>query len=104
MYGNPAIAEVLFKARDVNSEFNGTEREMAEYYMARMFNTWDAIERAHERGMTSRATLEGALQDMRWTYDAYAALRYTFRDQVDTYTARTNTEVYRTAIELLENE
>ena len=95
VYGNPAIAEVLFKVRDANAELSGTEREMAEY---------DAIESAYDQGMTTRVSLEAMLADMRWTYINYPALRYVFRLQYDTYTSRHESEVYRAMFELLEGE
>ncbi len=80
VYENPAIAEVLHKARNTDSEFSGAESQMAEYYIARMFNTWVGIELAYDNGMASRETLEAAFADMRWTYDYYPALRHAWRD------------------------
>ncbi len=80
IYGNPEMAELLFKARDPGAQFNGVEREMLGYYVGRMFNTWGAIERAHRTGLTSTDALEGAIDDLRWTVETYPALRYSIKD------------------------
>jgi len=102
--GNPEIAEILSKSRDADAELTGPEQEMADAFIARMFNIWMASERAFDQGMTSRALLDIAIDDIGWTYDTYPALRGKLRGHTSTYSANSETEVSRTVIELLENQ
>lgn len=102
--GNPELAEIIFRARDADTEFTGAEREMLESYIARLFNIWMSTERAYERGMASRALLDIALDDLRWTYHTYPALRSDIRENIETYSANRDTEVSQAAMELLEDE
>ena len=97
---NPEIARILSKARDRDAEFTGPETEMAEYFISRMLNIYTASEMAYRLGMASRATLDVALDDLRWTYDAYPGLQYAFHDSVAIYGSSGRTEVYQTVVEL----
>lgn len=101
--GNPDIAAILAKARDPDSTFTGTEREMAESFIARMFNIWMATERAYDQGMASRTLLEIALDDLRWHYDTFPGFRDLIRENVAIYSTNKDTEVHRAAYDLLES-
>lgn len=103
-YGNPEIIELLYKARDPDVEFSGEEREALIFYVARLFNTWGAIERAHNNEMASVDTLNAAFDDLRVTIETYPALVPIIRDQVADYPAHGGSVMYRTAKELLNSE
>ena len=100
---NSEISGILAKARDPDSTFTGTEREMAESFVARMFNIWIATERAYDQGMASRALLEIALDDLRWHYESFPGFRDFIRGNVSIYSANNDTEVYRAASALVED-
>jgi len=101
---SPEMAEVLFKAQSPDANLSGAERVMGEFYIAREFNTWGAVERAHANGMTSPTALEAAKDDIRVIFESYPGLRYAFEGTAYSYPANSHTEVYRTVIELLDSE
>ena len=102
--GNPVFAQILYNARDPGAELTGAEKEMAEYFVGRLFNTWVGSERAYDLELASRATLDLALDDLRWTFETYPAIRYLFREAHETYPSSHDTEVYQLIAELLESE
>ena len=104
IYGDPRMAELLFKARDPNAQFNDVESEMLGFYIGRLFNTWGAIERAHRTGLTSSEALDAAIDDVRWTVETYPALSYFIEDMVKSYPAQIDSVIYQKAGELVEDD
>ena len=50
VYSNREVADVLYRARDPKTEFNGADSEIAEKYAYRNINTWVGTETAYENG------------------------------------------------------
>lgn len=98
------MAEVLFKASSPDASLSGAERVMGTYYIAREFNTWGAVERAFANGMTSPTALEAAKDDIRVIFEGYPGLRFAFEETVYSYPANSQSEIYRTVVELLETK
>ena len=103
IYENAEIAEIIFKARNSDAVFSGPQKEMADSYVARMFNTWNAIERAYANGMVPESTLGEAKEDIKWAIDTYPSFRPYFQDNVETYTSIEESEIAKTVIRVLES-
>lgn len=95
VYTNPEIAALLAKARHADAMFTEAEHEMLDYWLGRMTNIWIQIDRAYSNGMVSEATLDVAIDDMKWTSQAYPALRSKIEDWANTYTSNSDTRMYQ---------
>ncbi len=103
IYGNAEISEILFKSRKDDAVFSGPQIEMVGSYVARLFNTWNAIERAYANGMVSESTFGVAKDDIKWVIDTYPSLRPYFQDNVGTYPSNEESEIAKTIIRVLES-
>ncbi len=103
VYGNTEIAEILFKARNSDAVFSGPQIEKVGSYIARLFNIWNAIERAYVNGMVSESTLDVAKEDIKFAIDTYPSLRPYFQDNVETYSSDEESEIVKAMVRALES-
>ncbi len=104
VYTNPETAALLAKARSADAEFSDAEREMLDYFVARLTNIWDGIEEAYANEMVSRVTFDNAIADMKWTINAYPSMRSFFEDWVEIYPSSSESELAREMIRYLEEK
>ncbi len=101
VYENADMPGFLAKVGDPDAVLTDRERVLGIYYVSRLFNTWNAIERAYATGMVSVTTLSVAKDDIRVMVESYPALEYAFRDVVDGYPSYNNSEIHQTVSRLL---
>ena len=104
VYTNPETAALLAKARSADAEFSDAEREMLDYFVARLTNIWEGIEEAYANEMVSRVTFDKAIEDMKWHIDTYPGMRSFFEDWVEVYPSSAETELIREMIRYLEEK
>ena len=104
VYTNSETAALLAKARSADAEFSDAEREMLDYFFSRMMNIWGGIEEAYANEMVSRATFDLAIDDMKWTIDAYPGMRSLFEGRGEIYPSTSESILVREMIQYLEEK
>lgn len=95
VYTNSEVADVLFRARDSETKFEGADSEVAEKYAYRNINTWVGLETAHENGLLPSATFESVSEDIRVSIAKYPGLAPYYRSVVGDYDSYGDLEVFR---------
>ena len=103
-YTNPEVAALLAKARNADAEFSDVEIEMVDYFTGRLLNIWISSEKAYANEMVSEATLQLAIEAMKWTIDTYPSFRPFFEEWALAYPSSAGTQLANEMREYLRNK
>ena len=94
IYTNTGIAEILIKLTDPAAELTPVEQLKIYMLVARLANSWLAVETAFENDMVPPETYESIEDDIRNFLIRYPAARPIMRQVIDNHPALESTEVF----------